>query len=152
LACRNPDVLPRDLPLNLVILNEKVGGLGGGAFNDTDGEEERISEAAKEQILRFIKGLLTRDLLSDVEAESLRRLLAENSSILFAAYSVALSSNDATYLAEICRDLALSLGTEAGRLACEAQAEVCVCVCACVIPSFLHTLTSTLTPNLIIFQ
>ena len=87
-------------------------------------EEERITASATEQILRFITGLVNRDLLSEGDADSLRNLLQEDNSILFAAYSVALSSNDAAYMAEICRDLALSLRTEGGRLACEAQSEV----------------------------
>jgi ribosomal protein L12E/L44/L45/RPP1/RPP2 len=47
-----------------------------------------------------------------------------HSTLLFAAYSVAISANDSEYLAEICRDLAQSLVTEQGRMACEAQDEV----------------------------
>ena len=50
---------------------------------------------------------------------------------------MAVSASDAEYFAEICRDLAQSLQSEAGRTACEAQDEVsnevalmCVCVCA----------------------
>jgi len=43
---------------------------------------------------------------------------------LYAAYSVAVSANDAEYLAEICLDLALSLQSDEGKLACEAQDEV----------------------------
>ena len=46
------------------------------------------------------------------------------STLLFAAYSVAISANDSEYLAEICKDLAQSLLTEQGRTACEAQDEV----------------------------
>jgi hypothetical protein len=44
--------------------------------------------------------------------------------LLYAAYSVAVSASDAEYFAEICRDLAQSLQSEAGRTACEAQDEV----------------------------
>ena len=117
LVCRSPEILPEDTALSLILQDAKPD-------TSTASEEERITASAKEQILRFVKGLVNRDLLSDSEADSLRNLLQENSSILFAAYSVALSSNDAAYMAEICRDLALSLRTEAGRLACEAQAEV----------------------------
>lgn len=47
-----------------------------------------------------------------------------HSTLLFAAYSVAISANDSEYLAEICKDLAQSLVTEQGRSACEAQDEV----------------------------
>lgn len=43
------------------------------------------------------------------------------STLLFAAYSVAVSANDSEYLAEICKDLAISMATEQGKLACEAQ-------------------------------
>ena len=117
LVCRSPEILPQDMPLSLVLQTT-------GQDTTFESEEERITASAKEQILRFIKGLVNRDLLSETEADSLRNLLQESSSILFAAYSVALSSNDAAYMAEICRDLALSLQTAAGRLACEAQAEV----------------------------
>ena len=46
------------------------------------------------------------------------------STLLYAAYSVAVSASDAEYFAEICRDLAQSLQSEAGRTACEAQDEV----------------------------
>ncbi len=47
-----------------------------------------------------------------------------HSNLLFAAYSVAISANDSEYFAEICKDLATSLETEQGRVACEAQDEV----------------------------
>lgn len=46
------------------------------------------------------------------------------SALLFAAYSVAVSANDLEYLTEICKDIASSLQSEAGRTACEAQDEV----------------------------
>jgi len=88
-------------------------------------EGEKINKAAKDQILRFIAGLRTRDVLDEMETKCLEKLLFDNSStILFAAYSVALSANDASYFAEICKDLAQSLLSENGRLACEAQDEV----------------------------
>jgi hypothetical protein len=44
--------------------------------------------------------------------------------LLFAAYSVAISANDSEYFAEICKDIANSLETDQGRIACEAQDEV----------------------------
>jgi hypothetical protein len=37
---------------------------------------------------------------------------------------VAVSANDSEYLAEICKDIAVTLTTREGRLACEAQDEV----------------------------
>ena len=40
-----------------------------------------------------------------------------------------MSASDAEYFAEICRDLAQSLQSEAGRTACEAQDEVEYIVC-----------------------
>lgn len=46
------------------------------------------------------------------------------STLLFAAYSVAVSASDSEYFAEICRDIAQSLESETGRAACEAQDEV----------------------------
>lgn len=44
--------------------------------------------------------------------------------LLIAAYSVAVNTNDAEYLAEIFRDIGQSLQTEDGSSACEAQSEV----------------------------
>jgi hypothetical protein len=54
---------------------------------------------------------------------------------------VAVSASDAEYFAEICRDLAQSLQSEAGRTACEAQDEVsnkvvCVCLGLCLSVNF----------------
>ena len=46
------------------------------------------------------------------------------SSLLVAAYSVAISAGDSEYLADIFRDIADSLSTAAGRAVCEAQEEV----------------------------
>ena len=34
---------------------------------------------------------------------------------------MAVSANDSEYFAEICKDLAISMGSEQGRVACEAQ-------------------------------
>ena len=45
----------------------------------------------------------------------------KDSTLLYAAYSVAVSANDSEYLAEICVDLAVSLQTEEGQLACEVK-------------------------------
>ena len=43
---------------------------------------------------------------------------------MFAAYSVAVSANDVEYFARICKDIAQSLESEQGQIACEAQDEV----------------------------
>jgi hypothetical protein len=51
-------------------------------------------------------------------------LLKNSSTLLFAAYSVAVSAGDLEYLTEIVKDIASSLQTEQGRSACEAQDEV----------------------------
>jgi hypothetical protein len=47
-----------------------------------------------------------------------------SSSLIYAAYSVAKSAGDPKYLATVCRDIAQSLLTNAGRAACSAQEEV----------------------------
>ena len=86
--------------------------------------DDQQTEYAMSEIIRFIAGLRIRQILSKHEAQSLEDLLFENGTLLYAAYSVAVSASDAEYLAEICRDLAQSLQTEAGRTACEAQDEV----------------------------
>jgi len=89
-----------------------------------DAEEDPASRA-KHEILRFIAGLRARHILSAPQARLLEDLLLESSTLLFAAYTVALSAKDSEYLAEICSDIAGSLETDAGRLAVEAQDEVC---------------------------
>ena len=76
------------------------------------------------EIMEFIDGLRQRNFLSSSQASLLNSLLSSNSTLLFAAYSVAISANDSEYLAEICKDLAQSLISEQGRSACEAQDEV----------------------------
>ena len=86
--------------------------------------DDEQTEYAMSEIIRFIAGLRIRQILNKHEAQSLEDLLFENGTLLYAAYSVAVSASDAEYLAEICRDLAQSLQTEAGRTACEAQDEV----------------------------
>ena len=77
--------------------------------------DDEQTEYAMSEIIRFIAGLRIRQILSKHEAQSLEDLLFENGTLLYAAYSVAVSASDAEYLAEICRDLAQSLQTEAGR-------------------------------------
>jgi hypothetical protein len=54
----------------------------------------------------------------------LEELLFENSTLLFAAYSVAVSAKDAEYFAQICCGIAQSLESQDGRETCEAQDEV----------------------------
>ena len=107
---------------------EGVGARATGISSEgtqTEGIDSRVTNAARDQILRFIAGLRTRDVIDDQETRALEKILFdESSNILFAAYSVALSADDASYFAEICKDLASSLLTDGGRLACEAQDEV----------------------------
>jgi len=67
--------------------------------------------------------LRNRTILSTKQAQLLEDNLDE-SNLLFAAYSVAVSANDVEYFARICKDIAQSLESEQGRLACEAQDEV----------------------------
>lgn len=62
--------------------------------------------------------------MTSTQFQLLYALLSQNSTLLFAAYSVAVSASDSEYFAEICKDLANSLTTEQGRSACEAQDEV----------------------------
>ncbi len=74
--------------------------------------------------MRFIEGLVEQKFLNKTQFQLLYNLLSQNSTLLFAAYSVAISANDSEYFAEICKDLSNSLTTEQGRSACEAQDEV----------------------------
>ena len=52
---------------------------------------------------------------------------ALDSSLVFAAYSVAKSAGDSQYLAEVCKDIAQSMMTSAGQSACAAQDDVLQC-------------------------
>jgi len=89
-----------------------------------DAEEDPASRA-KHEILRFIAGLRARHILSAPQAHLLEDFLLDSSTLLFAAYTVALSAKDSEYLSEILSDIAGSLETDEGRLAVEAQDEVC---------------------------
>jgi hypothetical protein len=89
-----------------------------------DAEEDPASRA-KHEILRFIAGLRARHILSAPQAHLLEDFLLDSSTLLFAAYTVALSAKDSEYLSEILCDIAGSLETDEGRLAVEAQDEVC---------------------------
>eukprot|EP01032_Pedospumella_encystans_P013349 gene13349-15376_t len=100
--------LPTDLPLE-----------DSSAVSEEDSSEMVVAE-----IKEFVEGLRVRNFLTTQQANLLNALLSSNSTLLFAAYSVAISANDSEYLAEICKDLAQSLVTEQGRSACEAQDEV----------------------------
>lgn len=120
------------------------------ANEDSSVSEEDSSEVVIGEIREFIEGLRVRNFLTAQQATLLNALLSSNrlvfappdtiftctssqnqpfsfptrSTLLFAAYSVAISANDSEYLAEICKDLAQSLVSEQGRSACEAQDEV----------------------------
>jgi hypothetical protein len=117
---------PGDTAMSSDSDEDKDEGEGDESLDDSQSPERRelAAEEAMDQILRFVTGLRHRRILSKAESDALEELLFEDSSLIFAAYSVALSANDAEYFAEICRDLSNSLQSEAGRLACEAQVEV----------------------------
>lgn len=85
--------------------------------------ESNDIEVATAEIFRFIAALKNRAILTPKQAELLEENLDE-SNLLFAAYSVAVSANDVEYFASICKDISQSLESEQGRLACEAQDEV----------------------------
>eukprot|EP01039_Chlorochromonas_danica_P006084 gene6084-6700_t len=91
---------------------------------DNDEDEEASIEYVSNEIRNFLMSLRTKNLLDTTQYQLLTQLLKQNATLLFAAYSVALSANDSEYFAEICKDLGMSLMSEQGRLACEAQDEV----------------------------
>jgi hypothetical protein len=93
----------------------------------TDASIETIDEATAisiAEISRYMKGLRDLKILSEHQAILLEELLAENSTLLLAAYSIAVSADDSEYFAQICAELAQTLETEQGRSACSAQDEV----------------------------
>ena len=91
--------------------------------DDMDEFEDPTSRAMHE-IFRFIASLRTKGILSQEQSVSLEEILFENSTLLFAAYSVAVSARDAEYFAQICCGIAQSLETQDGRATCVAQDEV----------------------------
>jgi hypothetical protein len=86
--------------------------------------EDDSVEYVSQEIARFLSALKNQQFLTNSQFRRLSKLLLENSNLLFAAYSVAISANDSEYFAEICKDVANSLETEQGQNACEAQDEV----------------------------
>lgn len=86
-------------------------------------DDNKDIEIATGEIFRFISGLKAKNIINEDQAKLLENNL-DDSNLLFAAYSVAVSANDARYLANICKDIAQSLESESGKLACEAQDEV----------------------------
>ena len=93
-----------------------------------DDEEEAVSEdptsRVMHEILKFIASLRSKGILSQNQAILLEDILFTSSTLLFAAYSVAVSASDVEYFAQICCGIAISLETEDGRDTCEAQDEV----------------------------
>jgi hypothetical protein len=85
--------------------------------------EDDSVEYVTQEIKRFINGLKQQKFLSPIQHHRLSEMLVENSNLLFAAYSVAISANDSEYFAEICKDISNSLESEQGKIACEAQDE-----------------------------
>ena len=83
-----------------------------------------LNEDALDRLLRFIEGLRARGLINKEDCHLLKELLFEDPTLIVAAYSVAISANDAEYLAEICRDLVASLRQPEGHEACRCQMEL----------------------------
>jgi D-ribose pyranose/furanose isomerase RbsD len=80
-----------------------------------------------DELLRFIAGLRVQRAVKKQEADALEELLFNNSSLIFAAYSVAKSAGDIEYLTEVCKDIAQSMMSAAGQSACAAQEDVLQC-------------------------
>ena len=91
--------------------------------DNADDLEDPTSRAMHE-IFRFIASLRSKGILTEAQTVLLEELLFENSTLLFAAYSVAVSAKDAEYFAQICCGIAQSLESEEGRDTCSAQDEV----------------------------
>jgi len=137
LACRNPSILSTGSEYQLLVGSGDAGTAdlpvppaSGAAASKAPAQaaavppaapqekqmiaDDEQTEYAMSEIVRFVAGLRIRNILTKHEAQSLEDLLFENGTLLYAAYSVAVSASDAEYLAEICRDLAQSLQSEAG--------------------------------------
>ena len=152
LCALSPDLIPKDAPCGLLVA--RVGGLyttttalpppplvdtkGGTDSNSSkirlisntnEGLVENMSSDLYKNVIgeisRFIGGLCQRSILSPAHVALLEALLHNKSStLLYAAYSVAVRSNDAEYFAGMCLDVAQTLETDDGRDACSAQDEV----------------------------
>jgi hypothetical protein len=91
----------------------------------TNGQDQwNRSTEVKNEILRFIASLRSQRIINNLQSQALEELLFENSSLLYAAYSVAISACDADYLSDICVDLSQMLMKEDGRIFCSAQDDV----------------------------
>ena len=144
LVSRSPSVIPKSICTILVAnSNDKSNlpppppvssksAITNITKNDNNNDVEDSNEISEDdpsaivtkEIIEFVEALLSRGYLTPTHSYLLKKLLSSNSTLLFAAYSVAISANDSEYFAEICKDMALSLQSEQGRMACEAQDEV----------------------------
>lgn len=144
LVCKAPQVVP-DSVCKLLVLNQHMNTpsaqndnasqqlpasvtsdaaiAAGEDFSQMVSEDDSV-EYVTQEIKRFINGLKQQKFLSPIQHHRLSEMLVENSNLLFAAYSVAISANDSEYFAEICKDISNSLATDQGKIACEAQDEV----------------------------
>ncbi len=94
------------------------------AESSGESDKDDIRNNAMSDILKSIARLRAQRLINEEQAASLEELVFNESLLIYAVYSVAISANDGTYFANICKDIALTLESEDGRLACSAQEEI----------------------------
>ena len=89
-----------------------------------DEADEDATSRAMHEIFRFISLLRAKQILTREQSVLLEDLLFEKSTVLYSAYSVAFSQKTAEYFAQMCVHIAVSLQSEEGRNAREAQDKV----------------------------
>ena len=94
------------------------------AESNEESDKDDMRNSAMSDILKSIARLRAQRLINEEQAASLEELVFNESLLIYAVYSVAISANDGTYFANVCKDIALTLESEDGRLACSAQEEI----------------------------
>eukprot|EP01038_Epipyxis_sp_PR26KG_P012570 gene12570-16858_t len=120
----SPQSVPKTMCKILVSNDSQISSHEDVKDSAEEISDDETAEMVTREIVKFIDGLRVRKVLNESQVTVLEELLLNNSTLLFAAYSIALSANDSEYLAEICKDLSQSMLTAQGRSACEAQDEV----------------------------
>lgn len=115
--CKSPSLIGK-AHCQLIVAN---------SFNSSNSSNSTLDSKIEQvfsNIRSFANELFSRGFLTDAQNKIIDTMLVNNSPLLFAAYSVAVSAQDSEYLAEIFRNLARLMTTEEGRLVCEAQEDL----------------------------
>lgn len=143
LACKEPSILPTN-GLKLVIPKPKAATINHEPVQTPPNNaseqitsftqptstpqianaEDITKNSRLQELMKNIDALHQNHMLSNNDLQILKGLVAEDSILLDAAFSVTSSTKDVEYLSEILHDIAESIQTEEGKQACDAQDEV----------------------------